>query len=174
MILVLCVFHHYFSLSKLSTSFDFALSRQLMKAPWRRIWGWLVPQPRTQRLNSSGRFVKLNYWLVKKASLLLPCPASSCLNDQFSFYIFRDFNASLSLISEENLLCVFLPLLVKVCSSPGRYSHPQLATAACLALSQYMMIRYKSPHCPSLSFGTNKLSNELFSRHSTTTSFAMK
>uniref|UniRef100_A0A8D3C546 Condensin complex subunit 1 n=1 Tax=Scophthalmus maximus TaxID=52904 RepID=A0A8D3C546_SCOMX len=39
-----------------------------------------------------------------------------------------------------NLLCAFLPLLVKVCSSPGRYSHPQLTTAACLALSQYMMI----------------------------------
>uniref|UniRef100_A0A8C9YEG9 Condensin complex subunit 1 n=1 Tax=Sander lucioperca TaxID=283035 RepID=A0A8C9YEG9_SANLU len=40
----------------------------------------------------------------------------------------------------ENLLSVFLPLLVRVCSSPGRYSHPQLTTAACLALSQYMMI----------------------------------
>uniref|UniRef100_A0A667WNX3 Condensin complex subunit 1 n=1 Tax=Myripristis murdjan TaxID=586833 RepID=A0A667WNX3_9TELE len=39
-----------------------------------------------------------------------------------------------------NLLSAFLPLLVKVCSSPGRYSHPQLTTAACLALSQYMMI----------------------------------
>lgn len=44
------------------------------------------------------------------------------------------------LLAEENLLCAFLPLLVKVCSSPGRYSHPQLSTAACLALSQYMMI----------------------------------
>ncbi|XP_047186554.1 condensin complex subunit 1 isoform X3 [Scophthalmus maximus] len=44
------------------------------------------------------------------------------------------------LMAEENLLCAFLPLLVKVCSSPGRYSHPQLTTAACLALSQYMMI----------------------------------
>uniref|UniRef100_A0A674PH39 Condensin complex subunit 1 n=1 Tax=Takifugu rubripes TaxID=31033 RepID=A0A674PH39_TAKRU len=44
------------------------------------------------------------------------------------------------LLAEENLLCAFLPLLVKVCSSPGRYSHPQLTTAACLALSQYMMI----------------------------------
>uniref|UniRef100_A0A4W5PYN3 Condensin complex subunit 1 n=1 Tax=Hucho hucho TaxID=62062 RepID=A0A4W5PYN3_9TELE len=41
---------------------------------------------------------------------------------------------------EENLLCSFLPLLVRVCSSPGRYCHPQLTTAACLALSQYMMI----------------------------------
>uniref|UniRef100_A0A8C6KEQ8 Condensin complex subunit 1 n=1 Tax=Nothobranchius furzeri TaxID=105023 RepID=A0A8C6KEQ8_NOTFU len=40
----------------------------------------------------------------------------------------------------ENLLSAFLPLLVKVCSSPGHYSHPQLTTAACLALSQYMMI----------------------------------
>uniref|UniRef100_A0A669CAY3 Condensin complex subunit 1 n=1 Tax=Oreochromis niloticus TaxID=8128 RepID=A0A669CAY3_ORENI len=40
----------------------------------------------------------------------------------------------------ENLLSAFLPLLVRVCSSPGRYSHPQLTTAACLALSQYMMI----------------------------------
>uniref|UniRef100_A0AAY4AS54 Condensin complex subunit 1 n=1 Tax=Denticeps clupeoides TaxID=299321 RepID=A0AAY4AS54_9TELE len=27
-----------------------------------------------------------------------------------------------------------------VCSSPGHYPHPQLTTAACLALSQYMMI----------------------------------
>lgn len=44
------------------------------------------------------------------------------------------------LLADENLLCAFLPLLVKVCSSPGRYSHPQLTTAACLALSQYMMI----------------------------------
>uniref|UniRef100_A0A8D0CXU8 Condensin complex subunit 1 n=1 Tax=Sander lucioperca TaxID=283035 RepID=A0A8D0CXU8_SANLU len=44
------------------------------------------------------------------------------------------------LLAEENLLSVFLPLLVRVCSSPGRYSHPQLTTAACLALSQYMMI----------------------------------
>ncbi|XP_077431702.1 condensin complex subunit 1 [Vanacampus margaritifer] len=48
------------------------------------------------------------------------------------------------LLAEENLLSAFLPLLVKVCSSPGRYSHPQLTTAACLALSQYMMI------CPSV------------------------
>nr|XP_040021612.1 condensin complex subunit 1 [Gasterosteus aculeatus aculeatus] len=44
------------------------------------------------------------------------------------------------LLAEENLLCAFLPLLVRVCSSPGRYSHPHLTTAACLALSQYMMI----------------------------------
>uniref|UniRef100_A0A4W5PTT1 Condensin complex subunit 1 C-terminal domain-containing protein n=1 Tax=Hucho hucho TaxID=62062 RepID=A0A4W5PTT1_9TELE len=44
------------------------------------------------------------------------------------------------LLAEENLLCLFLPLLVRVCSSPGRYCHPQLTTAACLALSQYMMI----------------------------------
>ncbi|KAL2084094.1 hypothetical protein ACEWY4_019612 [Coilia grayii] len=44
------------------------------------------------------------------------------------------------LLAEENLLCVFLPLLVRVCSSPGRYSHPQLTTTACLALSKYMMI----------------------------------
>ncbi|KAM6967731.1 condensin complex subunit 1 [Aplochiton taeniatus] len=44
------------------------------------------------------------------------------------------------LLAEANLLCAFLPLLVKVCSSPGRYSHRQLTTASCLALSQYMMI----------------------------------
>ncbi|KAI7809455.1 condensin complex subunit 1 [Triplophysa rosa] len=44
------------------------------------------------------------------------------------------------LLAEGNMLSVFLPLVVKVCSSPGRYSHPQLTTAACLALSQYMMI----------------------------------
>uniref|UniRef100_UPI003D79A548 condensin complex subunit 1 n=1 Tax=Danio rerio TaxID=7955 RepID=UPI003D79A548 len=44
------------------------------------------------------------------------------------------------LLAEGNMLSAFLPLLVKVCSSPGKYSHPQLTTAACLALSQYMMI----------------------------------
>ncbi|KAM9310298.1 condensin complex subunit 1 isoform 1-T2 [Pholidichthys leucotaenia] len=44
------------------------------------------------------------------------------------------------LLAGDNLLSAFLPLLVKVCSSPGRYSHPQLTAAACLALSQYMMI----------------------------------
>ncbi|KAL0985119.1 hypothetical protein UPYG_G00153120 [Umbra pygmaea] len=44
------------------------------------------------------------------------------------------------LLAEENLLFSFLPLLVRVCSSPGRYSHPQLTTSACLALSQFMMI----------------------------------
>ncbi|XP_026999057.2 condensin complex subunit 1 isoform X1 [Tachysurus fulvidraco] len=44
------------------------------------------------------------------------------------------------LLSEGNMLSVFLPLLGKVCSSPGRYSHNQLTTAACLALSQFMMI----------------------------------
>ncbi|XP_077577834.1 condensin complex subunit 1 [Stigmatopora nigra] len=44
------------------------------------------------------------------------------------------------LLAGENLLSEFLPLLVKVCSAPGRYSHPQLTAAACLALSQYMMI----------------------------------
>ncbi|XP_056143059.1 condensin complex subunit 1 [Lampris incognitus] len=44
------------------------------------------------------------------------------------------------LLAGENLLSAFLPLLVKVCSSPGRYPHPQLTTAACLALSQYMML----------------------------------
>uniref|UniRef100_H3CRI2 Condensin complex subunit 1 n=1 Tax=Tetraodon nigroviridis TaxID=99883 RepID=H3CRI2_TETNG len=51
------------------------------------------------------------------------------------------------LLAEENLLCAFLPLLVKVCSSPGRYSHPQLTTAACLALSQYMMISISPAAC---------------------------
>ncbi|KAJ8354973.1 hypothetical protein SKAU_G00225400 [Synaphobranchus kaupii] len=44
------------------------------------------------------------------------------------------------LLAEENLLSAFLPLLVRVCSSPGRYSHPQLTTSACLALAQFMMI----------------------------------
>uniref|UniRef100_A0AAY4AS43 Condensin complex subunit 1 n=1 Tax=Denticeps clupeoides TaxID=299321 RepID=A0AAY4AS43_9TELE len=44
------------------------------------------------------------------------------------------------LLSDDNLLRVFVPVLVKVCSSPGHYPHPQLTTAACLALSQYMMI----------------------------------
>uniref|UniRef100_A0AAY4AWB2 Condensin complex subunit 1 n=1 Tax=Denticeps clupeoides TaxID=299321 RepID=A0AAY4AWB2_9TELE len=45
-------------------------------------------------------------------------------------------------ICETELLSgeVFVPVLVKVCSSPGHYPHPQLTTAACLALSQYMMI----------------------------------
>ncbi|XP_048880867.1 condensin complex subunit 1 isoform X2 [Brienomyrus brachyistius] len=44
------------------------------------------------------------------------------------------------LLAEENLLVAFLPLLVRVCSSPGHYSHPQLSVAACLALAQFMMI----------------------------------
>ncbi|XP_076837744.1 condensin complex subunit 1 [Brachyhypopomus gauderio] len=44
------------------------------------------------------------------------------------------------LMAEGNILSVFLPLLVKVCTSPGRYTHTQLTTAACLALSQFMMI----------------------------------
>ncbi|KAJ8392888.1 hypothetical protein AAFF_G00070920 [Aldrovandia affinis] len=44
------------------------------------------------------------------------------------------------LLADENLLGAFVPLLVKVCSSPGRYSHPQLTTSACLALAQFMMI----------------------------------
>ncbi|XP_061100310.1 condensin complex subunit 1 [Conger conger] len=44
------------------------------------------------------------------------------------------------LLAEENLLSSFLPLLVRVCSSPGRYAHPQLCTSACLALAQFMMI----------------------------------
>uniref|UniRef100_A0A8C2WHN5 Condensin complex subunit 1 n=1 Tax=Cyclopterus lumpus TaxID=8103 RepID=A0A8C2WHN5_CYCLU len=39
-----------------------------------------------------------------------------------------------------HILNIFSPLLPVVCSSPGHYSHPQLTTAACLALSQYMMI----------------------------------
>ncbi|XP_072525318.1 condensin complex subunit 1 [Salminus brasiliensis] len=46
----------------------------------------------------------------------------------------------IELLADGNMLSVFLPLLVKVCSNPGRYSHRQLTTAACLALSQYMMI----------------------------------
>ncbi|XP_069038810.1 condensin complex subunit 1 [Lepisosteus oculatus] len=44
------------------------------------------------------------------------------------------------LLHEETVLTPFLPLMVKVCSNPGRYSHPQLSTAACLALAKYMMI----------------------------------
>ncbi|XP_035235172.1 condensin complex subunit 1 isoform X2 [Anguilla anguilla] len=44
------------------------------------------------------------------------------------------------LLAEENVLSAFLPLLVRVCSSPGRYSHPQLTASACLALAQFMMI----------------------------------
>ncbi|XP_066508931.1 condensin complex subunit 1-like isoform X2 [Hoplias malabaricus] len=44
------------------------------------------------------------------------------------------------LLADGNVLSVFLPLLVKICSSPGRYTHTQLTTAACLALSQFMMI----------------------------------
>ncbi|XP_072572510.1 condensin complex subunit 1 isoform X1 [Paramormyrops kingsleyae] len=44
------------------------------------------------------------------------------------------------LLAEENLLVAFLPLVVRVCSSPGHYSHPQLTVAACLALAQFMMI----------------------------------
>ncbi|XP_066568478.1 condensin complex subunit 1 isoform X2 [Amia ocellicauda] len=44
------------------------------------------------------------------------------------------------LLSDDSVLSCFLPLLVSVCSSPGRYSHPPLYTATCLALAKYMMI----------------------------------
>lgn len=66
-----------------------------MKAPWRRIWGWLVPQLRTQRLNSSGRSVKRNYWLVIKAS---PVP-------HWAAFIFQD-------LTDLFVMLHFIPLFV--------------------------------------------------------------
>uniref|UniRef100_A0A8C4S641 Condensin complex subunit 1 n=1 Tax=Erpetoichthys calabaricus TaxID=27687 RepID=A0A8C4S641_ERPCA len=43
------------------------------------------------------------------------------------------------LLSEDQLLSKFTPLILKVCNSPGQYTD-QLSTAACLALSKCMMI----------------------------------
>ncbi|TRY69717.1 hypothetical protein DNTS_035402 [Danionella cerebrum] len=42
--------------------------------------------------------------------------------------------------SAEDTEAEFIRKILKVCSSPGKYSHPRLTTSACLALSQYMMI----------------------------------
>ncbi|XP_041124079.1 condensin complex subunit 1 isoform X2 [Polyodon spathula] len=44
------------------------------------------------------------------------------------------------LLSGEQMLSSFVPLILQVCNNPGKYSDPQLTTTACLALSKYMMI----------------------------------
>lgn len=63
------LFYEYFvSQVLIFMSLCSAHSRQLMKVLWKRIWGWLAPQLKIQRLNSSERSVKLNYWLVIKTS----------------------------------------------------------------------------------------------------------
>lgn len=72
-----------------------AHSRQLMKVLWKRIWGWLVPQLKIQRLNSSERSVKLNYWLVIKTSFFSASHQAALINHSharcaniFHIYIF--------------------------------------------------------------------------------------
>ena len=40
-----------------------------------------------------------------------------------------------------NLLAALQPLLVAVCTNPGRYPDPELRTAATLALAKFMTAR---------------------------------
>ncbi|XP_078507673.1 condensin complex subunit 1 isoform X2 [Lissotriton helveticus] len=44
------------------------------------------------------------------------------------------------LLADAQYLSVFVPLILKVCNSPGKYSDPDLCTAASLALAKFMMI----------------------------------
>ncbi|KAM9326257.1 condensin complex subunit 1 [Gastrophryne carolinensis] len=44
------------------------------------------------------------------------------------------------LLSAQQYLSAFLPLVLKVCKNSGKYSNPALCTAAVLALSKFMMI----------------------------------
>ncbi|XP_069506775.1 condensin complex subunit 1 isoform X2 [Ambystoma mexicanum] len=44
------------------------------------------------------------------------------------------------LLADVQYLSAFVPLILKVCNSPGRYSNPDLCTAASLALAKFMMI----------------------------------
>ena len=40
-----------------------------------------------------------------------------------------------------NLLAALQPLLIAVCTNPGRYPDPELRTAASLALAKFMTVR---------------------------------
>ncbi|XP_069099190.1 condensin complex subunit 1 [Pleurodeles waltl] len=44
------------------------------------------------------------------------------------------------LLADAQYLSVFVPLILKVCNSPGKYSDPDLCIAASLALAKFMMI----------------------------------
>nr|XP_014349218.1 PREDICTED: condensin complex subunit 1 [Latimeria chalumnae] len=44
------------------------------------------------------------------------------------------------LLDGKQLLSAFVPLILKVCGNPGKYSDPDLTTTASLALSKFMMI----------------------------------
>nr|AAD15962.1 pEg7 [Xenopus laevis] len=44
------------------------------------------------------------------------------------------------LLGGQQYLSAFLPLILRICNNPGRYSDPDLCTVATLALAKYMMI----------------------------------
>ncbi|XP_067833956.1 condensin complex subunit 1-like, partial [Heptranchias perlo] len=46
------------------------------------------------------------------------------------------------LLDDRQLLSAFVPLIVKICSNPGKYSDPDLATASCLTLCKISMVSY--------------------------------
>ncbi|XP_062895773.1 condensin complex subunit 1 [Mobula hypostoma] len=46
------------------------------------------------------------------------------------------------LLQEGQLLSAFIPLVVKLCSNPGVYSDPDLATASCLALCKLAIVSH--------------------------------
>ncbi|KAF3816426.1 hypothetical protein GH733_014599 [Mirounga leonina] len=49
------------------------------------------------------------------------------------------------LLDGTQVLAAFVPLLLKVCNSPGLYSNPELSAAASLALGKFCMIRLRDP-----------------------------
>lgn len=51
------------------------------------------------------------------------------------------------LLDGNQVLAAFVPLLLKVCNSPGSYSNPELSAAASLALGKFCMI--SAPFCDS-------------------------
>ncbi|XP_078064537.1 condensin complex subunit 1-like, partial [Mustelus asterias] len=46
------------------------------------------------------------------------------------------------LLDARQLLSAFVPLIVKICTNPGRYNDPDLCTAACLALCKVAMVSH--------------------------------
>uniref|UniRef100_A0A8C6WC48 Condensin complex subunit 1 n=1 Tax=Nannospalax galili TaxID=1026970 RepID=A0A8C6WC48_NANGA len=53
----------------------------------------------------------------------------------------------MELLEGKQVLAAFVPLLLKVCNSPGLYSNPDLSAAASLALGKFCMV--SSPFCDS-------------------------
>ncbi|GCB84343.1 hypothetical protein scyTo_0024891, partial [Scyliorhinus torazame] len=46
------------------------------------------------------------------------------------------------LLDDRQLLSAFVPLIVKICTNPGRYNDPDLCTASCLALCKIAMVSH--------------------------------